>query len=149
MLHGTLTMEPRISIITLGVENISRSYDFYHLGLGFPTKGTADSPWIAFQTGGVCLALYPYKSLAEDAGTEPTAMKGQFTGITLAHNTRTKVEVDEIIDQAERAGARVVRATMKPWNIYSGYFIDPDGYYWEVAWGPDWKFHDDGRLVIT
>ena len=143
-------MEPRISIITLGVADLKRSYDFYHQGLGFPTTRKPESGWVAFQTGGACLALFPYQALAKDAAAEPPAAEGWFTGVTLAHNTRTKEDVDAVLDLAVSAGGRLVKkAGDTSWGGYSGYFADPDGYLWEVAWSSDWKFHSDGSLVIT
>jgi catechol 2,3-dioxygenase-like lactoylglutathione lyase family enzyme len=142
-------MEPRISIVTLGVRDLQRSYDFYHHGLGFPTTRSPESGIIFFQTGGACLALYPHDKLAEDVGPEFPKDRGRFPGITLAHNTKTKDEVDEVLALAERAGGRIEkRAQMASWGGYSGYFSDPDGYLWEVAWADDWRFHDDGSLVI-
>lgn len=142
-------MEPRISMITLGVTDLKRSFEFYHNGLGFPTTRKPESGWVAFQTGGVCLALFPYKALAQDAAAEPPASEGRFTGITLAHNTRTQKEVGEVLRRAVAAGGRLVKkATGTSWGGYGGYFADPDGYLWEVAWSADWKFHPDGRLVI-
>ncbi len=142
-------MEARISIITLGVSDMDRSYHFYHTGLGFPTSQKPGAGWVAFQTSGTCLALYPYKALAEDATLEPPKAEGRFPGITLAHNTRKKEEVDQVLDRAAKAGAKLVKkAGATSWGGYSGYFADPDGYLWEVAWSQDWKFHDDGSLVI-
>ncbi len=142
-------MEPRISIITLGVEDLERSYRFYHDGLGFPTTHKPESGIVFLQTQGTCLALYPLEKLAEDVAPDLSATRGTFPGITLAHNTRTKAEVDEVLALAERSGGRIEKpAQIAFWGGYSGYFSDPDGYYWEVAWSDDWKFHDDGSLVI-
>ena len=104
---------------------------------------------MGFQTGGVCLALYPYKALAQDATVEASPAAGRFTGITLAHNTRTKEEVDDVLRRAVAAGGRLVKkAAATSWGGYGGYFADPDGYLWEVAWSASWQFHPDGRLVI-
>lgn len=142
-------MEPRVSIITLGVDDLERSFEFYHRGLGFPTTGSPDSGIIFFQTQGTCLALYPRDKLAEDVAPDLPPERGLFTGITLAHNTRTKAEVDEALALAERAGGKVEKqAQIASWGGYSGYFSDPDGYLWEVAWSEGWKFHEDGSLVI-
>ena len=142
-------MEHRISIVTLGVESLQRAYEFYHRGLGFPTTRSPDEGIIFFQTAGTCLALYPVSELAEDVSAYLPKERGRFPGITLAHNTRTKKEVDEILRLAERAGGRIEKqAQDTSWGGYSGYFSDPDGYLWEVAWGSTWRFHDDGSLVI-
>jgi len=142
-------MEPRISIITLGVKDLDRSLRFYRDGLGLPTSWNAEKGIIFFQTHGVCLALYPYRELAKDLSEEFNVERSKFPGITLAHNVRLKEDVDRILTQAQQAGAKIEkpgRAT--DWGGYSGYFSDPDGYLWEVAWGA-FDFRDDGSLLIT
>lgn len=142
-------MEPRISIITLGVTDLNRSLEFYHEGLGFPTSGTSDSAIIFFKTSGVCLALYPLDKLAEDVSPNQPASRGQFSGITLAHNTRSKEDVDVILSLAEKAGGKIEKPAQDVfWGGYSGYFSDPDGYLWEVAYADSWKFNPDGSLII-
>lgn len=142
-------MEPRISIITLGVRDLKQSYQFYHQGLGFPTKWQPEQGIIFFQTSGVRLALYPYDELAEDVDPNFPKQRSRFSGITLAHNTRTKSEVDKILDLAEKAGGKIEKpAQMVHWGGYSGYFSDLDGYLWEVAWAESWEFNDDGSLVV-
>lgn len=142
-------MEPRISIVTLGVQDVTRSYEFYHLGLGLPTSRKPESGIIFFQTGGVCLALYPLEKLAEDISPDQSVERGSFAGITLAHNTRSREEVDSLLAMAEASGGRVEKPAQDVfWGGYSGYFSDPDGYMWEVAYADSWEFHDDGSLVI-
>ena len=142
-------MEPRLSIITLGVTDLERSYQFYHRGLGFPTTRKPDSGIIFFQTSGVCLALYPIDKLAEDVSPDHSSDRGDFPGITLAHNTKRKEEVDQILSQAEQCGGKIEKhAQDTSWGGYSGYFSDPDGYLWEVAYADLWSFHPDGSLVI-
>ena len=142
-------MEPRLSIITLGVSDMHRSYKFYHEGLGFPTTGTPESGIIFFQTKGVCLALYPIEKLAEDISPTQSSTKLGFPGITIAHNAKSESEVDEILKQAKNAGALIQKQAQKVfWGGYSGYFSDPDGYLWEVAYADSWKFNPDGSLVI-
>lgn len=143
-------MEPRISIITLGVSDMERSYRFYHDGLGLPTTGKPADPIVFFKTSGVCLALFPFQGLADDIGPGLPQQAGRFGGITIAHNTRTKAEVDEVLALAQSAGGKIVKpAAMAGWGGYSGYFTDPDGYYWEVAWSPkEGQFNPDGSLVI-
>jgi catechol 2,3-dioxygenase-like lactoylglutathione lyase family enzyme len=143
-------MEPRISIITLGVADLERSYRFYHEGLGLPTPKSPEDGIIFFQTGGTCLALYPLEALAEDISPTHPAERGPFPGITLAHNTRTKEEVDALLAQAEKHGAVIEKPAQDTfWGGYSGYFSDPDGYLWEVAYADSWEFNPDGSLVIT
>jgi catechol 2,3-dioxygenase-like lactoylglutathione lyase family enzyme len=144
------TVEPRISIITLGVSDLERSYEFYHEGLGFPTTRKPDQGVIFFQTGGTCLALYPHGLLAEDISPGFPKDRSRFSGITLSHNTRKKEGVDQVLKRAEQAGGVIESAAkIRDWGGYSGYFSDPDGYLWEVAWSDNWKFHEDGSLVIT
>ncbi len=141
-------MEPRISIITLGVSDLERSLAFYRDGLGFPTSWTVDKGIIFFQTGGVCLALYPQDKLAEDVSPEFSPEPGKFSGATLAHNVREKAEVDQVMQLAEAAGATIEKPAQDAfWGGYSGYFSDPDGHLWEVAWGA-FEIREDGTLVI-
>mgnify|MGYP001106457771 CR=1 FL=1 len=142
-------MEPRMSIITLGVSDLERSYRFYHEGLGFPTDSKLEDGIIFFQTSGTRLALYPLDKLAEDVSPGLTPDSPVFHGITLAHNTHEKDEVDTILKLAEKAGGKIVKpAQMVFWGGYSGYFTDPDGYYWEVAWAESWQFNEDGSLIV-
>src|SRR5271170_4981931 len=118
-------MEPRISIITLGVLDLERSYKFYHEGLGFPTTRKPEQGIIFFQTGGTCLALYPHGLLAEDISAGFPKNRSRFSGITLAHNTRKKEEVDQILRRAEQSGGVIeCPAKIKEWGGYSGYFSD-------------------------
>jgi uncharacterized protein len=142
-------MEPRISIVTLGVGDLERSLRFYRDGLGLPTTRQADQGIIFFQTSGTCLALYPYRELAKDAGEAFVVERAKFSGITLAHNVRTKGDVDRVLQQAEKAGGRIERAGHETeWGGYAGYFSDPDGYLWEVAWGA-FEMREDGSLIVT
>ena len=127
-------MEPRISIITLGVSDLDRSIRFYRDGLGLPMQEKSES--IAFfLTKGTWLALFPWEELAKDA-TVPAEGSG-FRGFTLAHNVRSTEAVDALLAQAQEIGAELVKpAAETDWGGYSGYFADPDGYLWEVAWNP-------------
>lgn len=141
-------MEPRISIITLGVKDLEVSFEFYSK-LGFPSSKTPEDGIIFFKTGGVCLALYPLEALAEDVSPGFKTAKSGFSGITLAHNTRSKEQVDAVLALAEKAGGKIEKQAQDVfWGGYSGYFSDPDGYLWEVAYGDCWDFNDDGSLVI-
>ena len=129
-------MEPRISLITLGVKDLGRSVRFYREGLGLPLREGGDVSVVAFfETRGTWLALFPREALAADAGV--VAQGGGFAGFTLAHNVRTREEVDATLNEAEAVGAKIVKlAHDTDWGGYSGYFADPDGYLWEVAWNP-------------
>ncbi len=124
----------RISLITLGVSDLERSIRFYRDGLGLPKRDGPDG--IAFfETRGTWLSLYPSKSLAEDARVSPDG--SGFRGFTLAHNVASPEEVDRVLQQAVDAGATLVKPGEKAsWGGYSGYFSDPDGFLWEVAWNP-------------
>jgi uncharacterized protein len=127
-------MKPKISLITLGVVDLARSTTFYKEGLGLPTFG--DFPGVTFfQLEGTWLGLYPREDLAKDAQVgEPGS---GFRGFSLAHNVGSKEEVDRVIQLAVKAGGRVVKpARDAEWGGYSGYFADPDGFLWEVAWNP-------------
>ncbi len=128
-------MEPRISIVTLGVSDLARSVEFYRDGLGLVLYDENTESIAFFQNKGTWLALYPREALAADVGI-PTEGSG-FSGVTLAHNLRSKEEVDELLDVAVAAGATLVKPAQDTfWGGYSGYFSDPDGYLWEIAWNP-------------
>jgi catechol 2,3-dioxygenase-like lactoylglutathione lyase family enzyme len=127
-------MNPRISMITLGVRDLAAAVQFYEQGLGFPRRESP--PEVAFFTlHGTWLGLYGREALAEDA-TVPAAGRG-FEAFTLAHNVHSEAEVDAVIAQAVAAGATLVKPPQKVfWGGYSGYFKDPDGHLWEVAYNP-------------
>ena len=127
-------MQPRISMITLGVADLSRAVRFYEEGLGFPRLESP--PSVAFFTlKGTWLGLYGWDSLAEDAMVP--AEGGGFRGVTLAHNVKSEAEVEAVLAQAVAAGATLVKPAQKVfWGGYSGYFRDPDGHLWEVAHNP-------------
>ncbi len=141
-------MEPRVSLITLGVQDLERSLRFYRDGLGFPTTWTVDKGVIFFKTSGVRLALFSYECLAKDISPDFLVEKSKFSGITLAHNVREKDEVDQLLQLAAAAGGRIEKpGKQAEWGGYSGYFSDPDGHLWEVAWGA-FPFLPDGSLDI-
>lgn len=127
-------MEPRISIITLGVSDLARSVQFYRDGLGLPMReGGGEIAF--FETKGTLLSLFPRESLAEDATVSPTG--SGFRGFTLAHNVRSREEVDAVLEQVKAIGAKIVKpAQDASWGGCSGYFADPDEFLWEVAWNP-------------
>ena len=127
-------MKPHITIITLGVIDLQRAINFYEKGLGLPRKNESDS--IAFfDMSGTMLALYPRDELAEDITISPEGTG--FQGFTLAHNVAFPEEVDMTLAEAVAAGAELVKPGQEAfWGGYSGYFKDPDGFYWEVAHNP-------------
>ncbi len=138
--------EPRIHIISLGVQDFERALAFYRDALGFPLM-QQQGDWAIFETGGARLALYPRQKLAADIDPELDPGRPGFGGVTLAHNVRTPEEVDEVFKRVETAGGKVrKRPVAADWGGYSGYFADPDGYFWEVAWGPNTTFDESGEL---
>ncbi len=141
----------RINIICLGVRDMKRSIQFYRDGLGFQADETDDNPAVIFfNTPGTKFELYPLALLAEDISSDnPPSLSTGFAGITLAYNAKTKEEVNEIIEIAKKAGATIVKEPQDVfWGGYHAYFSDPDGYYWEVAWGPSFNYDEQGMLVF-
>ena len=141
----------RISIICLGVKDMAQSIRFYRDGLGFATDEKEDSPKVVFfNTTGTKFELYPLKLLAEDINEKnPPHIATGFAGITLAYNVKSEDEVHEIMELAKRAGAVIAKEPQRVfWGGYSGYFIDPNGYYWEVAYNPHWSFDEQDMLVL-
>jgi uncharacterized protein len=137
-------MKPRISVITIGVNDIEESLRFYREGLGFPTEGITGKEFeygavvfIQLQDG-LRLALWPRKSISHDSGL-PIAPASS-TEFTLGHNVGSKTEVDAVMTQAKSAGAVIVKPAHDTfWGGYSGYFQDPDSHLWEVVWNPEWE----------
>jgi catechol 2,3-dioxygenase-like lactoylglutathione lyase family enzyme len=141
-------VEPRISLIALGVSDLERSFRFYRDGLGLPTTGRPGDGIVFFQTSGVALELFPYSQLAADVGPGWDHPRSKFPGITLAHNVRQRGQVDELLQRAQEAGGQIVKpAAETDWGGYGGYFADPDGYLWEVAFGA-FDFNEDGSLRV-
>jgi len=128
-------MEPRVSFITLGVTDLTRSLVYYRDNLGLKPRSVRESV-VFFELGQTWLALYPHDLLAEDAGV---ASEGSgFRGVTLAHNVHSPEEVDQLLAIGAQGGGRLVKAGHTAfWGGYTGYFADPDGHLWEVAWNPD------------
>ena len=136
-------MKPRITVITIGVDNLEESVRFYRDGLGFPTDGIVGGEFehgaVAFVDlqAGLRLALWPRSSIAHDSGLTIGARTS--TEFTLGHNVSLKAEVNAVMDQAIRAGAVMVKPAHDTfWGGYAGYFQDPDGHLWEVVWNPQW-----------
>lgn len=142
-------MEPRISIITLGVDDLPRAIRFYRDGLGLSTSAKDDADIAFFQTAGSRLALYPREELAKDVSGDLPSERIGFSAVTLAHVARTREEVDTILAQAVSAGGSLAKPAQEVfWGGYSGYFADPDGHLWEVASWEGWEFNPDGSLVV-
>ncbi len=128
-------MEPRITIVTLGVLDLDASIRFYRDGLGLPLRDRYPDAAF-FRLGGVTLGLYPRPLLAKDANV-PADGSG-FAGITLAHNVRSRAEVDQTLEEAAAGGGKIVQPPrVADWGGYSGYFADPDGHLREIACTPD------------
>lgn len=129
-------MDPKITLVTLGIEDIDESIHFYRDGLGFPMQDREEDGDVAFfELDGTWLSLYPRDLLAEDATVSDDT--SGFSGVTLAHNVSSKSEVRAILAEAESAGGHIVKPAQEVfWGGYSGYFADPDDHLWEVAF-PD------------
>ena len=141
-------MDARLTIITLGVENLGRALRFYRDGLGWPVSSSSQGDIAFLKLSGVVLALYPRALLAKDANL-PGLGRAPFGGFTLAQNVREARLVDECLLSAEAAGAKILRkAKDADWGGRSGYFADPDGHPWEVAWHPYFQFDENGALVL-
>lgn len=138
-------MKPRISVLTLGVDDLQRSLTFYRDGLGLPTEGIIGQEFehgaVAFfdLQVGVKLAIWSRRDLAHEAKVPLVAPSS--TEMTIGHNVASKAEVDEVIEQARKAGAVITDPPHDTfWGGYSGHFLDPDGHLWEVVWNPAWEF---------
>lgn len=141
-------MEQRLSLITLGVRDIARSRAFYADGLGWTPSDLSNENVVFFQCAGVVFGLYGRDALAEDAALDSAAGSG-FRGVSLAYNTRSKDEVDSVLAHAESVGAEIIKPAKDAfWGGYSGYFADPDGHLWEVAWNPGFTIDDAGHVAL-
>lgn len=140
-------MEQRLSFVTLGVQDVAKSRKFY-ARLGW-TESSAGNRGVAFfQAGPMVLALWSYKLLAKDAGLKP-GRKRAYGGFALAHNVRTRAQVDVLLKQAVKAGGKLLKPGHDAfWGGYTGYFADPDGNPWEVAWNPHFPLGKDGRVRL-
>ena len=140
-------MDPRITLVTIGVRDLARELAFYRDGLGWPLSSMSQDNVAFFRTSGTILALYPWDLLAEDA-TVPSEGTG-FRGVALAHNVTSREDVDLVLALAASAGGTIVKPAHDVfWGGYSGYFADPEGFLWEVAWGPDFQYGPDGSLLL-
>jgi catechol 2,3-dioxygenase-like lactoylglutathione lyase family enzyme len=147
MPEGEIRMKPRITVITIGVDDLERSLRFYRDGLGLETEGIIGKEFehgaVAFfdLQGGLKLAIWPRKSISHDSGlplSSPSA-----TEFTLGHNVSSKVEVDTVMEEARKAGAKIIKPAANTfWGGYAGYFQDPDGHLWEVVWNRALKLSD-------
>lgn len=140
-------MEQRLSLVTLGVTDLARARRFYEEGLGW-TKNNSEEEVAFYQLNGLILAVWTRADLAEDANVADTG--ATFSGIALAYNTRGHDEVDAVLALAEAAGGMILKPAHEVfWGGYSGYFADPDGHAWEVAWNPGWSIDETGHVSMT
>lgn len=138
--------EPRVSLITLGVADVGAARRFYE-ALGFVASSSSQPTIAFFQIGGSALALFSRASLAEDAHVDNSAPG--FSGVTLAYNCRSKADVDAAVAHALACGATLKNQPEKVfWGGYSGYFADPDGHLWEVAYNPFAPLDEEGRIKL-
>lgn len=143
-----MSVPARLSIVTLGVDDVARSRAFYE-ALGWEVAGAVGEEICWFRTSDSYVGLFGRENLARDAGlrSEPTA---EFGGITLAINVESDAAVDAAFEAAEAAGARILKpAERTEWGGYSGYFADPDGHPWEIAHNPTFPIDEDGRITIA
>jgi len=139
-------MQPRLSLVTLGVADVAKSRAFYE-AWGWKASSASQPQVVFFQANGLALALFGRADLAKDAHVEdrPTG----FAAVTLAYNARSKAEADEVFARAISAGAKAVKPLQDVfWGGYSGYFSDPDGHLWEVAWNPSFPLDEQGHLFL-
>jgi uncharacterized protein len=138
-------VDQRVSLVTLGVSDLERERAFYE-SLGWSTGAGPGDDVVFFQAGGMIVALWDRTKLAEDSTVDDD---GGWGGVTLAYNVSSPAEVDEVIEEARKAGATIGREPAETfWGGYSGVFIDPDGHPWEVAHNPGWTVHEDGRTTL-
>jgi uncharacterized protein len=138
-------MEQRLSLVTLGVTDLAKARAFYE-ALGWETGAAPDDDVVFFQAGGMIVALWDRGRLAEDSVVKDS---GGWGGVTLAYNTRSTAEVDEVIEQARAAGAEIAREPGETfWGGHSAVFHDPDGHPWEVAHNPRWTIAPDGAVSL-
>jgi catechol 2,3-dioxygenase-like lactoylglutathione lyase family enzyme len=140
-------MRQKLNLITLGVDDFQRSLDFYEKGLGWKKSKQSMDGLAMFPLGGITLALHPRHELAEDVTLD--YQPSQFSGMTISYNAKSEKEVDDVMAQVEALGATIVKPAQKVyWGGYSGYFKDPDGYLFEVAFNPFWPLDENDNLIL-
>jgi catechol 2,3-dioxygenase-like lactoylglutathione lyase family enzyme len=142
-------VEPRVSIVTLGVSDLNRAVTFYRDGLGWPKSNVGGDEVAFFKTGGVVIALFPRASFAADAGLGVDDLEhGGFARVSLAHNVAEEGQVDSVLAEATEAGATIVKEAQEIFFGRHGFFADPDGFLWEVAWNPSFPIAADGSIEL-
>ena len=142
-------MEPRVSLVTLGVNDLERAVAFYRDGLGWPKSSVGGDEVAFFKTGGVVIALFPRSSFAADAGVDVEDVEhGGFPRFSLAHNVAEERQVDSVLAEAAEAGATIIKEAQEIFFGRHGFFADPDGFLWEVAWNPSFPMAADGSIEL-
>ena len=143
-------IEQRVSLITLGVKDLKAARDFYVDFLGW-TPAAENPAIIFFDMGGYMFSLYPHEAAAKEIGETPTdALDATYRGVMLAHNVRTREEVDAILARVGQAGQKILKQPEETfWGGYSGKFADPDGHVWEIGFNPHWTIDDNGRVALA
>jgi len=142
-------VEPRVSLVTIGVSDLERAVAFYRDGLGWPKSEVGGDEVAFFKTGGVVIALFLRASFATDAGLDVNDVEhGGFARVSLAHNVAEEEQVDSVLAEADEAGATIVKEAQEIFFGRHGFFADPDGFLWEVAWNPSFPMGADGRIEL-
>lgn len=138
----------KITCICLGVKNMEKAIKFYRDGLGYKTNSKDDNPPVCFfDTPGTKFELYPLDMLVKDIDEDTLKIVSGFSGFTLAYNVEKKEDVDKVIELVRNAGGKIIKEPQNAfWGGYHAYFSDLDNYFWEVVWGPDFQFDENGLL---
>lgn len=140
-------MRQKLNLITLGVNDFEKSVAFYEKGLGWKRSDKSVDELTLFPLGGITLALHPKEELAKDVTL--SYQPSQFYGITISYNAKSEQEVNEILNHITSIGGTIIKPAQKVfWGGYSGYFKDPDGYLFEVAYNPFWELDENDNLVL-
>jgi catechol 2,3-dioxygenase-like lactoylglutathione lyase family enzyme len=140
-------MRQKLNLVTLGVDDFERSLEFYEKGLGWKRSPKSLAGLALFPLGGITLALYSRKELADDATL--TYQETEFSGLTLSYNAKSEKEVDDVLKKVKALGASIIKPAQKVfWGGYSGYFKDLDGYVFEVAYNPFWELDENDNLIL-
>jgi predicted lactoylglutathione lyase len=140
-------MRQKFNLITFGVEDFEKAVNFYEKGLGWKKSSASMEELALFPLGGIVLALHPRKDLADDA-TISAAGSG-FSGITISYNAKSEAEVDEVLEEVQKLGAKIIKPAQKVfWGGYSGYFRDLDGHLIEVAHNPFWALDENDNIQL-
>jgi uncharacterized protein len=142
-------VKPRVSLVTLGVSNLERAVAFYRDGLGWPKSNIGGDEVAFFKTSGVVIALFPRASFAADAGVDVDDVEhGGLSRVSVAHNVAEEGQVDSVLAEADEAGATIVKEAQEIFFGRHGFFADPDGLLWEVAWNPSFPMGADGSIEL-